>query len=371
MGSQNARFIGGRHDFGRIGSVARQVVRPTLALAAMILCLAAANAFGQTAKILTVAPPGAKVAGQFSTVQDAVTAAPETGAEIRIEPGEYREVVHIDKPNIQLRGMGSDASKVVIVYANGASNTCGTSCSATVFETGDNFIATNLTIANDWSKTGKPRTQALALSISGDRAVLRNVRLLGAQDTLLATSKGCRTGGSGADGAQPTDCKIARQFYDHCYIEGEVDFIFGNAKAVFEECEIHSIAHPAGGFLTANGRSKVDEDSGYVFDHCALTAEPEVTNIFLGRPWRDYAKVIFMNTKMGEHIVPAGWSEWHKGETERLKTAYYAEYNNSGPGAHAGEREELAHMLTAAEAKQFETKAWLGGADGWDPTRVK
>jgi len=182
----------------------------------------AAVAGAQQQKVLTVAPLGAKPAGQFTTVQDAVTAAPETGAEIRIEPGEYREVVHIYKPNIHLRGMGGDSGKVVIVYANGASNTCGTACSATVFETGDNFVATNLTIANDWVKTGKPRTQALALSISGDRAVLRNVRLLGAQDTLLATSKGCRTGGSGADSGPPADCKIARQFYDHCYIEGEV-----------------------------------------------------------------------------------------------------------------------------------------------------
>jgi len=335
-----------------------------------MLCVGAIAA-AQQPKVLTVAPPDAKPAAQFSTVQDAVTAAPDTGAEIRIQPGLYREVVHIDKPNIHLRGMGSDSGKVVIVYANGASNTCGTACSATVFETGDNFVATNLTIANDWSKTGKPRTQALALSISGDRAVLRNVRLLGAQDTLLATSKGCRTGGSGADSGPPEPCKIARQFYDHCYIEGEVDFIFGNAKAVFESCEIRSVVHPAGGFLTANGRSKPDEDSGYVFNHCKLTAEEGVVNIFLGRPWRDYAKVIFMNTEMGAHIMPEGWSEWHKGETERLKTAYYAEYKNSGPGTHAGEREELAKQLTAEEAKQYETRAWLSGTDGWDPTKVK
>jgi pectin methylesterase-like acyl-CoA thioesterase len=328
----------------------------------------------QQLPVLTVGLPGSTPAARFTTVQDAVTAAPETGAVIRIRPGEYREVVHIDKPNIELRGETDDAAKVTIVYANGASNTCGTSCSATVFVTGDNFFASKITIANDWSKTGKPRTQALALSISGDRAVLRDVRLLGNQDTLLATSKGCRTDGAaaGTETAGPaTPCKIARQFYDHCYIEGEVDFIFGNAKAVFESCEIRSVVHPAGGFLTANGRSKADEDSGYVFNHCRLTAEPGVENIYLGRPWRDFAKVVFMNTEMGAHILPAGWSEWHKGETERLKTATYAEYNSTGPGAHVGEREPLAKQLTAAEAKQYETKAWLAGSDGWDPTTVK
>jgi pectinesterase len=342
------------------------VVRPVILSVAL-----AASAAAQGLKVLTVASPGSKPAGEYKTLQDAVTAAPEDGAEIQIAPGTYVEVVHIDKPNVRLRGMGSDASKVEIVYANGASNTCGTACSATMFVTSDGFVATNLTIANDWVKTGRPRTQALALSISGDRAVLRDVRLLGAQDTLLATSKGCRTGGSGADSGPVEPCKIARQFYDHCYIEGEVDFIFGNAKAVFNDCEIHSIVHPAGGYLTANGRSKADEDSGYVFNHCRLTAEPGVDKIFLGRPWRDYAKVIYLNTEMGAHILPEGWSEWHKGDTDRLKTAYYAEFNSTGPGAHAADREPLSHQLTAEEAKQYETKVWLAGSDGWDPAKVK
>ena len=170
-------------------------------------------------------------------------------------------------------------------------------------------------------------------------------------------------------GAAP--CKVARQYYDRCYIEGEVDFIFGNAKAVFHDCEIHSVVHPGGGFLTAHGRSRAEEDSGYVFDHCRLTAEPGVEHVFLGRPWRDYARVVFLNTAMGAHIDTAGWSEWHPGETERLKTASYAEYGSTGPGAHPGEREPLARQLTADEAKQFAMGAWLGGTDGWDAARVK
>lgn len=330
-----------------------------------------AAASAQTMKTLTVAPPGSAPAAQFATVQDAVNAAPDSGAEIRIRPGSYREVVHIDKANIHLRGDTDDAAKVVIVYANGASNTCGTSCSATVFVTGENFIATRLTIANDWSKTGRPRTQALALSISGDRAVLRDVRLLGAQDTLLATSRGCKTAASGGETATSAPCHIARQYYDHCYIEGEVDFIFGNAKAVFHDCEIHSIAHEAGGFLTANGRSQPDEDSAYVFDRCRLTADKGVANVFLGRPWRDYAAVVFLHTEMGAHIVPAGWSEWHKGETEKLKTATYAEYKSTGPGAHPGEREPLSKQLTAEEAAGYATKTFLAGTDGWNPEAVR
>jgi pectin methylesterase-like acyl-CoA thioesterase len=231
-----------------------------------------------------------------------------------------------------------------------------------MFVTGDGFFATHLTISNDLSKTGKPRTQAVALSITADRAVLRDVRLLGAQDTLYAASKKCS-----ADGP----CHASRQYYDHCYIEGEVDFIFGNAKADFQDCELRSVTHAAGGYLTAQSRMKPEEDSGYVFNHCILTAERGVSNVYLGRPWRDYAKVVFLNTEMGAHIVAAGWSEWHKGDTERLKTADYAEFNASGPGAHKGEREPLAKQLTAEEAKQYETKAWLGPPDGWDPTAVK
>ena len=326
----------------------------------------AVAAVAQGLPVLTVAGPGA-AAGQYATVGEAVAAAPVGGAVIRIKPGVYREVVHIDKANIQLRGDGGDARAVEIVYANGASNTCGTSCSATVFVTGDGFVATGLTIANDWRATGKPRTQGVALSISGDRAVLRDVRLVGDQDTLLADSRGCRGTGPNAGAA----CKISRQYYDRCYIDGEVDFIFGNAKAVFHECEIHSVVHPAGGFLTAHGRSRADEDSGYVFDHCQLTAEPGVEHVFLGRPWREYARVVFLDTEMGAHIEVAGWSEWHVGETDRLKTVSYAEYGSTGPGAHVGEREGLAKQLTAAEAKQYGVKAWLGGADRWDPTRVK
>jgi pectin methylesterase-like acyl-CoA thioesterase len=315
------------------------------------------TATAQTPKFLTVGASGA----DYTTVQAAVTAAPETGAEIRIQPGIYREVVHIDKPNIRLVGVTTDPSKVVIVDDMGDPKTCGTFCSPTMFVTGDGFFATDLTIQNDLSKTGKPRTQAVALSITADRAVLRDVRLLGAQDTLYAASKSCH-------GDAP--CHASRQYYEHCYIEGEVDFIFGNAKAAFEGCELHSVAH-TGGYLTAQSRQKPEEDSGYVFDHCNTSADPGVSNVFLGRPWRDHATVIFLNTRMGAHIAPAGWSPWHKGEDDALKTATYAEFNSTGPGAHPKDRQAQTKMLTAEEARQYAPKAWLAGPDGWDPTAVK
>ncbi|HTD95946.1 MAG TPA: pectinesterase family protein [Edaphobacter sp.] len=325
-----------------------------------VACGMSSAAWARDAKTISVGPSGA----EFTTIQAAVNAAPETGAVIRIQPGTYREVVHIDKPKIELRGETNDPSKVVLVYGNSAASTCGTSCSATLFVTGDDFFAGKMTIANDYSKTSDVPSQAVALSLMGDRAVLRNVRLLGAQDTLLASSKRCKPG-------EVACTRIARQYFRDCYIEGHVDFIFGDAKAVFEGCEIRSIPHVAGGYLTAESNTKPRQDAGYVFNHCTLTADPGVQNIYLGRPWRDYSTVIYMNTKMGAHIAPAGWSEWKSAPVARLPTATYAEFNSSGPGANPHAREPLSKQLTAAQAKQYETKAYLAGADGWNPTKVK
>ena len=314
---------------------------------------------GPKVKVLTVGASGA----EFATIQAAVNAAPATGAVIRIAPGVYREVVHVDKPGIQFRGMGEDAAKVVLVYGNSAASTCGTGCSATLFVTGKDFFAGGMTIANDYSKTTEVPSQAVALSVRADRAVFRRVRLLGAQDTLYASSLGCMKEGG--------ECTTGRQYFADCYIEGHVDFIFGDAKAVFEGCEIRSIAHAAGGYVTAQSNTRKGQDAGYVFDHCRLTADEGAGKVFLGRPWRDYSTVIFMNTEMGEHIQGAGWSEWKGAPTRRLETATYAEFRTSGPGAEVAGREPLSKQLTAEEAGRYAAKVYLRGVDGWDPTAVK
>ena len=167
------------------------------------------------------------------------------------------------------------------------------------------------------------------------------------------------------------DCVTGRQYYADCYIEGHVDFIFGDAKAVFDRCEIHSIPHLAGGYVTAQSNTRPGQDAGYVFNHCRLTADPGVTNVFLGRPWRDYATVIYLNTWMGAHIVPAGWSEWTSAPVPRLPTATYAEFHSSGPGANAKAREPHARQLTEAEAKKYETRVYLAGSDGWNPETIR
>ncbi len=313
-------------------------------------------------KTITVGATGA----DFTTIQAGVNAAPDAGAVIRIRPGVYREVVHVDKAKIQLRGDADDWTKVVLVYGNSAASTCGTRCSATLFVTGSDFFAGNMTIANDYSKTSDVPSQAVAVSVRADRAVFRKVRLLGAQDTLYASSMGCM------NGAQPgADCVTGRQYYADCYIEGHVDFIFGDAKAVFDGCEIRSIAHAAGGYLTAQSNTRPGQDAGYVFNHCKITADAGAGDVYLGRPWRDYSTVIFMNTDIEAPIMAEGWSDWKGAPQPRLPMATYAEFKSTGPGANPTAREPYSKQLTAAEAKRYETKAYLAGTDGWNPTTVK
>ncbi|HET7346958.1 MAG TPA: pectinesterase family protein, partial [Acidobacteriaceae bacterium] len=302
--------------------------------------------------------------GDYYSIQRAIDVAPETGAVISVSPGTYREVLTITKPHITLHSANPDASKTVVVNDRSAGTAGGTLHSATVNVTGDDFRAENITFQNDFNATHPqlPQgSQALALLVTGDRALFHNVRLLGNQDTLFTGSKRCTGEGDARS------CTPARQYFSDCNIEGNVDFIFGDGKTVFENCEIRSTPHSEG-FITAQGKSYASEDSGYVFDHCRLTGYPGVSNVFLGRPWRPWATVIYLDTQMGSHIQPAGWREWHPGETTRLDTAFYAEFHSTGPGANPSAREPHSHQLTPDEAQQYLPQNFLRGSDNWNPT---
>jgi pectin methylesterase-like acyl-CoA thioesterase len=275
-------------------------------------------------------------------------------------------VLTVDKNNIQLRSASKDASKTVVVFNRNASTSGGTSHTATVNVSGDSFVAENITFQNDFKVAQEPYpegSQAVALRVTGDRAVFRNVRLLGHQDTLYAASAGCTGTGEGRT------CRPARQYFADCYIEGNIDFIFGDGKTVFDRCEIHSNLHSEG-FITAQSKVYPRQDSGYVLYKSKLTAEPGVTSVYLGRPWRPYATVAYIDTEMGNHIQPAGWREWHPGETHSLETAFYAEFNSTGPGAQHEQRDPHTHFLTPEEAKQFEPSVFLRGSDNWDPASL-
>ena len=289
----------------------------------------------------------------FPTIQRAVDHAPLEGngrLEIAIRPGTYHERVKIpqDRPRVSLIGLGSDPSAVVITYSMSAAAAGGTFFSAVVEVQSEGFQASNLTIQNSFG----PGSQAVALTIYSDRAIVHDVRLLGWQDTLYAAA--------------------GRQYYENCYIEGAVDFIFGDAQAVFENSEIRSIGD---GFIAAESRKTPEGPQGFVFNKCKLTQGPAQgatpakldKGVFLGRPWRPYSRVVYLDCWMDKHIHVDGWDNWSDAANE--KTAWFGEYNSTGPGANAGARAKWAHELTEKDAAAFQTQKFLAGSDGWNPAK--
>jgi pectin methylesterase-like acyl-CoA thioesterase/pectate lyase len=303
---------------------------------------AAARAAGAKATVNGVA---------FATLGAALASLPATGGEVLLAPGEYREKLVIDKPNVTLRGTGARPHDVVIVWGDGAANVGGTFKSYSLQVTGDDFRAANLTIQNDYSRRVQPQTQAVALHVTGDRAVFDNVRLLGAQDTLYAAAKKCAEG-------QAT-CQTSRQLFRDCYVEGHVDFIFGDSNAFFERCRIHAIKHPEV-MITAHARTAADQDKAYVFDRSVVTADPGVGALWFGRPWRDYSRVIFLNTQLDAPVHPQGWREWTPGKTNRLPLVYYAEFGTRGQTADLTTRDPHVKRLTKKEAKEWTRKKLFG-----------
>lgn len=313
--------------------------------ATILLALFALSALAdEIPKTITVSPDGT---GDYKTVQAAVDAVPDANAHrvvIHLKPGTYKERVHVPRSKPMITFQGDDAAKTVITNDWNASHVgpegkpVGTSGSYTVSVEGPDFIAENVTFENTAGDTG----QAVALYAKGDRQVYRHCRMLGWQDTLYAEG--------------------GRQYYDRCHIEGRVDFIFGSAVAVFDHCQVVS---KNGGYVTA-ARTPQDQPWGYVFLDCTLTSADAVPT-YLGRPWRDYASVTFVRCDLGSHIRPEGWSIW-KGY-ERHKTARYAEYQCTGPGADRSRRVEWSKELTEEQAKGLTVEGVLGGADHWDPRK--
>jgi pectinesterase len=220
---------------------------------------------------------------------------------------------------------------------NAFGESMGTSGSSSIYIYAPDFYAENITFRNSSGPVG----QAVACFVSGDRAFFKNCRFLGFQDTLYTYD---------AD---------SRQYYEDCYIEGTVDFIFGWSTAVFNRCHIHSIGN---GYVTAPA-TLADTKYGYVFYDCTLTAADGVDKVYLSRPWRPNAKAVYIRCNLGKHIVPAGWNNWNKKEAE--KTVTYAEYQSTGEGASASTRAKFSKQLKSL--KGYEIGDVLGGNDGWNP----
>jgi pectin methylesterase-like acyl-CoA thioesterase len=303
----------------------------------------------------------------YYSVETAVERVPAEGGLVLVAPGTYRERVWVKQPHVTIASANKDASKTRIVFDLSAGTQKDAKSPipgmATVTVAGDDFHAENITFENDFNRTHEQvsqGSQAQALNLGGDKNVLRNVRILGNQDTLYIGAKGC------GQSSGPS-CTATRSYFDHCHIAGNVDFIYGDGTAYFEDCEIHSTTHAAGGYLTAQGKHYADQQSVFVFDHCKLTVDTGVGPVFLGRPWRPLASVVFLHTTLGPHIDPAGWREWHPGETHSLDTAFYAEFdsrNADGSIADVSKRPAQTRQLTKEKADTFSVEKVL---DGWKP----
>ncbi|MDG5489694.1 pectinesterase family protein [Sphingomonas sp. BGYR3] len=291
------------------------------------------------------------VPGAHRTVAAAIAALPPQGGVIRIDRGLWREKLAITAANVTLVGLGDRPEDTVITWDDSSQKAGGTVRSATLTVSGDRFRMGNLTVRNDWAlRPDAYPTQAVALALTGDRAVLDHVRLDGHQDTLFA--------GKGPGG------RLSRHYFGNSRISGHVDFIFGNANAYFSRCALHGNAGSTV-MITAHSRNADDDPSAYVFDRCTITADADAGPIWLGRSWRDYARVIFLDTRMDAPVAPGGWREWTPGTTDRLKTSYYAEYRSTGRGAPPPPRVATAHRLSREQAAQWRRDQFFGGDTGW------
>jgi pectin methylesterase-like acyl-CoA thioesterase/lysophospholipase L1-like esterase len=310
--------------------------------------------------------------GQFTTIQEAINTIPENNNErviIQIKEGIYKEKLEINKPLISL--VGTDKEKVKITFGDYAKKqfssgeNMGTFSSYSILLTGDQFLAKNITFENH-AGCGTVVGQAVAVYVDGDQMEFDHCSFLGSQDTLFTGPlppkpiEGNRFGGP-RDGLER---RVGRSYFSNCYIEGDVDFIFGSATAVFHNCEIFSLdkSSEINGYITA-ASTPIDEKFGYVFIDCRLTSNAAANTVYLGRPWRDYAKTVFINCWMGEHIKEEGWHNWEKQHAE--KTTCYAEFNSCGPGGNMEKRVKWAKVLTEEEAKEFTIENVLGEKRDW------
>lgn len=268
----------------------------------------------------------------YTSIQEAVTACGAFSMEekiIFIKKGHYKEKILIDTFHSNITLVGESVKETIIDNNdyNGQEG-IGTFTSYTLKILGDNIKLENLTVENSAGSLG----QAVALHVEGDYFVASKCDILGNQDTLYAAGKN------------------SRQYFYDCYISGTTDFIFGAATAIFENCEIHSTANS---FITA-ANTPQENAFGFVFFKCKLTANEGIDKVYLGRPWRDYARVVFIDCYLGKHILPEGWHNW--GNEEKEKTAFFSEYNNFGEGASFLKRTNWSHQLTKRQAKKYNFK---------------
>ncbi|ONI17888.1 hypothetical protein PRUPE_3G185700 [Prunus persica] len=293
----------------------------------------------------------------FTLVQAAVDAAPALSQKrtiIWINNGIYYEKILIpkNKPNITFQGQGYEST--AIAWNDTANSSHGTFYSGSVQVFADNFVAKNISFMK-WElykknlapipKPGDFGAQAVAIRISGDQAAFLGCGFFGAQDT-LHDDKG-------------------RHYFKDCYVQGSIDFIFGNGRSLYENCQLISIANPlppesrnVNGAITAHGRTSKDDNTGFAFVNCFIGGTGRV---WLGRAWRPFSRVVFVNTIMADIIAPEGWNDFN--DPTRDQTIFYGEYNCSGAGANMTMRAPFVQKLNDTEASTFLNVSWIDGGD--------
>ncbi|KAJ8555570.1 hypothetical protein K7X08_013066 [Anisodus acutangulus] len=269
--------------------------------------------------------------GDYMKIQDAIDAVPSKNSQrvfILVKPGMYKEkiVVPADKPFITISGRKPAVSNTIIT-----GNDYGDifkSPTFTVFAS--DFVARYLTIQNTYGSGAK----AVALRVEGDRAAFLGCRIKSHQDTLLDD--------------------VGRHYYKNCYIEGDTDFICGNAASLFEKCHLHSLSQ-ANGAITAQHRQSAQENTGFTFVGCKITG---IKSAILGRSWGAYARVVFAQTYMSSVILPNGWEDWN--DPSRQRTSYFAEYKCYGPGASSDKRVSWLRTLSSEEDVPYLKNSIMG-----------
>ncbi|KAK4789269.1 hypothetical protein SAY86_020588 [Trapa natans] len=295
--------------------------------------------------------------GNFTTINDAISNAPNNSKSsdgyflIYVTAGVYEEYVSIAKNKRYLMMIGDGINQTVITGNHSVVDGWTTFNSATFAVVAPNFVAAGITFRNT---AGAVKHQAVAVRNGADLSTFYSCSFEGYQDTLYAHS--------------------LRQFYRECDIYGTVDFIFGNAAVVFQGCNLYPRLPMRGQFnaITAQGRTDPNQNTGTSIHGCTVVPADELASsnmtvrTYLGRPWKEYSRTVYMQSYIDGSVNPAGWMDWNG--TFALTTLYYAEYNNTGEGSDTASRVTWAgyHVINATDAANFTVSNFLLGND-WLP----
>lgn len=285
---------------------------------------------------------------------------------VYILSGVYHEAVRIYRSNLRIIGIGI-VEIIMNRYAKERDETgeeINTFATPTLFLGGSHLVLENLVITNSAGQ-GKDIGQAVAVYAHCDQTVFRNCTFRGHQDTLFTGPLPPAPRERATFGGIPLKEHHShyRQLYQQCYIEGTVDFIFGGATAYFEHCELRSLRHHENeaGYITAASTPE-GQMYGYVFKECFITAVPGIAPVFLGRPWREYAKTAFVGCLMGSHIDPYGWDNWNDSANEQTVT--YQEYDVKDAAAVRLKRAPWAECFEGGK-EQMDKEVVFAGTDFW------